>query len=377
VQFRQATYRAAARAEYWLGRVDEIAERMPRRRNLVRAAQLREASAVFDDGGVFVAFPEIVAMDLLDISVEPAVDPRISRLCQVHDDAVERVVRGEPIGHVLLGRSARILADLEVDDLGHDILERIPWRPGLAWLGGPRPEDAFVLCAPHGPELRAVVAELLTWLEADSDLPVVVRQALAHYQFAVTGPVAHGEHLASLLIVLGFIQAGALRDEILAPALWFSPQNEQYRRQFRQVLDTGDFDAWVTFFAGGIIEICKSQIELVHMLEEIRDKQLNTFTRSDGLARLVNALSGSPVFSTELAAKLSGVSLRQAHAIVQRLDKAGVVRKWDRNRQIRRRGQQVIREVPEVVKAIGMFDHLPYRRDKSVLDPPQSDPAPQ
>jgi hypothetical protein len=378
VEFKRATYQAAAGAEHWLGRLDEVADRMPLRRNLVRATQLREASAALDDSGVFRAFSEIVAMDLPDIMITPTVDPLALRLCRADDDAVERVLQGELAGQVLLGRTARILAGLAADS-GDDILELIPWREGPAWLGGPRPEDAFMLCAPHGPELRAVVAELLTWMEADNDLPLVVRQALAHYQFAVASPVAHSGHLSGLLVVLGFIQAGALRDQIMAPSLWFSPQNERYRRVFRTVADTGDFDAWVTFFAEGVVELCRSQIELVHLLEDIRDKQLNSFSRNDGLARLVNALSGSPVFNIALAATLSGVSVRQVHTIIKRLEEADIVRKWDRNRQNRKRGQQAVREVPEVVRAIGMLDHLPFRRDRTVFGPAgptQSDPPP-
>jgi len=382
VELKRETYQAAARAEYWLGRLDEAAERMPARRTLVRASQLREASAALDDSSVFLALPEIVAMDLPgDVSAD-AVDPRVLRLCRADDDAVARVAGGEPIGEVLLGRTARLLAGLgtDVNDVEGDVLEVIPWRQEPAWLGGTRPEDAFLLCTRHGPELRAVAAEMLTWLDADTDLPSVAWLGLAHYQFVVTSPVGHSGHLASLLVALGFIQAGELQDQILAPSQWFTPQNEQYRRMVRAVVDTGDFDAWIGYFADGIVELCRSQIELIGELELIRDQQLDAFNRRDGLARLVNALSGNPVFNIELAVRLSGVSLRQVHAIVKRLDEEGIVRKWTRNRQPRKKGQHVIREVPAVVKAIGMYDHIPLRRDRTVFGPAgpvHHDPTPE
>jgi hypothetical protein len=66
--------------------------------------------------------------------------------------------------------------------------------------------------------------------------------------------------------------------------------------------------------------------------------------------------------------KLSGLSVRQVHTLVKRLEQEQLVRKMDRNRLTRKKNQQVVREVPDVVRAIGMFDHLPFRRDRNVFD---------
>ncbi|MGB3442662.1 MAG: Fic/DOC family N-terminal domain-containing protein [Actinophytocola sp.] len=371
IRLERRTYRAAAEAQHALGRLDEAAARLPNRHALVRVTQLREAGASLDLDDLFVALPEIMAMDLPDADLETGIDPRVLRLRRADDDAADQVRHGAHLGTTLLSRTARFLANvplLESDD-DADLIDEIPWRTGPAWLGGPREQDAFLLSTPSGPELHAGVAECVTWLDADSDLPLVVQLSLGHYQLAVLQPVAHTGHLSRLLIPLGCIRGGALRDQTLAPSLWFSRANEEYRRQIRAVVDRGDFDSWVTFCAEGIRELCESQIELVYRLEEIRDEQLNTLNqRNDGLARLVDALIGNPVFNTELAVKLSGLSVRQVHTLVKRLEQAHLVRKLDRNRLTRKKNQQVVREVPDVVTAIGMFDRLPYRRDRTVFD---------
>ncbi|HEX6354726.1 Fic family protein [Actinophytocola sp.] len=371
VKLKHRTFQAASDAQEELGRLDEAAARLPNRDVLVRVTQLREASASLDLAGLFFSLSEIMAMDLPDADVETRVDPGVLRLRRADEDAVERILAGEPIGRTLLGRTARILADLPVlepdDDAG--LMNRIPWRAGDGWLGGPGPEDAYLLCVPPGPELRAGIAESVTWLDADSDLPLVARLALAHYQLTVLNPVAHSAHLARLLISLGCIQQKALRNPILAPSMWFSHANEEYRRQIRNVVSHGDFDSWVVFFADGVRELCTSQVELVYMLQDIGDKQLSKLNRrNDGITRLVNSLIGNPVFNIGLAMKLSGLSERHVRTIVTRLEQAKVVRRLDRNRWARKKNQQVVREVPDVVKAIGMFDHLPFRRDKSVFD---------
>lgn len=371
VKLENSTNKAAAHAERALGGLDEAAARLPNRGTLVRVTQLREASSSLDLEGLFFALPEIMAMDLPDVDQEARVDQRVLLLRRADDDAAEEIRRGEGIGRTLLGRTARTLAGVSMRESpgDGDLMEQVPWRTAPAWLGGPRAEDAYLLSTPPGPELRAGVAEFVTWLEADSDLPLVARLALAHYQLTVLQPVLHSEHLARLLIPLGFIREGALRDQSLAPSLWFSRANEDYRRQIRAVVDRGDVDSWVTFFADGVRRLCESQVELVHRLQKIRDEQLSKLNqRNDGLARLVDALIGNPVFNTELAVNLSGLTVRQVHSLVKRLEQAQLVRKLDRTRLVRKKNQQVVREVPDVVKAIGMFDHLPLRKDRNVFD---------
>jgi hypothetical protein len=371
IKLRHRTFQAASDAQEELGRLDEAAARLPNCGVLVRVTQLREASASLDLDGLFFSLSEIMAMDLPDVDIETRVDPGVLRLRRADDDAVEQIRGGASVGHTLLGRTARILADVPVLEPDDDVslMNRIPWRTGGGWLGGPRPEQAYLLSVPPGPDLQAGVAEFVTWLDADCDLPLVARLALAHYQLTVLNPVAHTAHLARLLIPLGCVRRKALRNQILAPSMWFLRAKEEYQRQIRNVVDHGDFDSWVAFFADGVRDLCASQVELVYMLQEIRDKQLSKFNRrNDGIARLVDSLIGNPVFNTELAMKLSGLSERQVRALVARLEQAKVVRRLDKNRWARKKNQQVVREVPDVVKAIGMFEHLPVRRDKSVFD---------
>ena len=366
-----STYQLVADVQGELGWLDEAAARLPDRAALVRVTQLREAGASLDLEGLFVSLVEIMAMDLPDVEIRAAIDPRVLRLRRADDDAVRRITSGASLADVLLGHAARILADVPSHELdeGAELMAHVPWRTGHAWLGGRNPENANLLCVPPEPELRAAVAEYATWLEADTDLPLVVHLALAHLQFVLLSPVAHSDHLGRLMIPLACIRAGILRDQILAPSLCFSHANEEYRQQLRHFADHGDFDAWVVFFANEFRELCKSQIELVYALEGVRDKLLSKLNRlNDGLARLVDSLISSPVFNTDLAIKLSGLGERQVRNLITRLEGAGLVRALDKNRWSRKKNQQVVREVPEVVKAIGMLDHLPFRRDLAALD---------
>jgi Fic family protein len=363
-----STYQVVADVQGELGRLDEAAARLPNRSALVRVTQLREAGASLDLDGLFVSLAEIMAMDLPDVDIRAAIDPRVLRLRRADDDAVSRISGGASFAGTLLGHTAHILAGRPSNE-ADELMAQVPWRTGHAWLGGRNAEDANLLCVPPGPELQAAVAEYTTWLEADTDLPLVVHLALAHLQFVLLSPVAHSDHLGRLMIPLACIRAGILRDQILAPSLCFSHANEEYRQQLRNFADHGDFDAWVVFFANELRELCKSQIELVYALEEIRDTLLSKLNRlNDGLARLVDSLISTPVFNTDLAMKLSGLGERQVRTLIARLEGAGLVRALDKNRWPRKKNQQVVREVPAVVKAIGMLDHLPYRRDRAALD---------
>ncbi|WP_459714471.1 Fic family protein [Actinophytocola sp. KF-1] len=371
LELSMSTYQAVADAQGELGRLDEAAARLPNREALVRVTQLREAGASLDLDGLFVSLAEVMAMDLPHVDIPAAIDPRVLRFRRADDDAVARIAGGASLAGTLLVRTAHMLAggpSRESDERA-ELMARVPWRTGHAWLGGRFAEDANLLCVPPGPEMQAAVAEFATWLEADTDLPLVVHLALAHLQFVLLSPVSYSDHLGRLMIPLACIRANILRDQILAPSLCFSYANEEYRQQLRNFVDRGNFDAWVVFFANELRELCKSQIELVYALEEIRDELLNKLNRrNDGLARLVDSLISTPVFNTELAMKLSGLGERQVRTLIATLERADLVRTLDKNRWPRKKNQQVVREVPAVVKAIGMLDHLPFRRDRTALD---------
>jgi hypothetical protein len=373
INLERGTYAAAGRAHEALGRLDEAAARLPHRDVLVRIARLRDAGVSLERDGHHYSLQEMLAMDLPESNADRRADPRLRRLLTAEEDAVRQVLAGAPLGATLLGRTARILADDRVEESPGDVdlMSRIPWRGDRWWLGGPRAGDAYLQCLPQGPDLQACVAEYVTWLDSESDLSLVVRLALAHYQLVVLSPVQDSAHLACLLIPLGLIQGGVLRDRIFAPSLWFSCANQEYRRQLRNVVDHGDLDSWVRFFADGVRKLCLNRVRLVRKLVTVRDGHFARLDklgrRNDGLARLVEALTGYPVFNTSLATRLSGLKERAVLSHIHKLETAEFVTTWDRRRWPRKREEEAIREVPDVVKAIAMYDDLDFSDDQAVF----------
>jgi len=100
LQLTRATFRASSNAEYWLGRLEQAADRLTNRRTLVRVTQARETSAALNDAQVVLALPEIMATDLPAVTVRNPVDPTVLRFLRADDDAVDHVLRGEHVGHV-------------------------------------------------------------------------------------------------------------------------------------------------------------------------------------------------------------------------------------------------------------------------------------
>ena len=64
-------------------------------------------------------------------------------------------------------------------------------------------DDARLVPAPPGDQLRAGVEQLLDWIESPPDLPTVVHAALAHYQFETLHPYSDGNgRLGRLLVIV-------------------------------------------------------------------------------------------------------------------------------------------------------------------------------
>ena len=88
-----------------------------------------------------------------------------------------------------------------------------------------------------------------------SELPVLVRAALAHVQFETIHPFLDGNgRVGRLLITLLLSHSGILSE----PLLYLSLYLKQHRARYYELLDTvrrdGDFEAWIVFFLEGVRE---------------------------------------------------------------------------------------------------------------------------
>lgn len=205
------------------------------------------------------------------------------------------------------------------------------FRRSQNWIGGQRPGNAAFV--PPPPEhLADAVGALEKWLHDQPErTPPLIKAALSHVQFETIHPFLDGNgRVGRLLVTLILCAEGVLHD----PLLYLSLYLKQHRARYYELLDSvrreGDWEAWLDFFATGVIESASSAVTTVHRLVErakADSERVAGMPRIAGTAlRVFNALRQRPLASSSTLASLSGVSIPSVNSTLAALTDMEIVR---------------------------------------------------
>jgi Fic family protein len=159
---------------------------------------------------------------------------------------------------------------------------------------------------PPGDQLRAGVEALLSWINSPPNLPTVVQAALAHYQFETLHPYSDGNgRLGRLLVIVQLLRGAVIREPLLVVSPWFEQRRAEYQDALLDLSLSGDWDAWIAFFAEGVAaSASQSQLKV---------------------ERFAPDLVGRPYISAPEVAQRYGVSKQGAHNAIRSLAELGIV----------------------------------------------------
>lgn len=141
------------------------------------------------------------------------------------------------------------------------------FRQGQVWVGGAAPALAHFV--PPPPEaLNEVLAALESFLHApSSQMPPLIKAALAHVQFETIHPFSDGNgRLGRLLIALILCHEGVLRQPNLYLSLYFKRHRSGYYDRLNAVRTAGDWEGWLGFFLDGVAETAQQAVDTAQRL---------------------------------------------------------------------------------------------------------------
>ena len=151
------------------------------------------------------------------------------------------------------------------------------FRRSQNWIGGTRPGNAAFV-PPPAEEVLACMSKLEFFLHDQPEpTPVLLKAALAHVQFETIHPFLDGNgRLGRLLITLLLCAQKVLREPMLYLSLYFKTHRQYYYELLDNVRLTGDWEAWLDFFAEAVIVSATQSVEtalhLLDLLNQDRDK---------------------------------------------------------------------------------------------------------
>ena len=327
-----ATWTIAAHTEGALARLDQAAQQIPEPGLLRRAALRREAQSTSALEGTFAPFEDVLEPDVEErefLSVELLeILNYVVAAEEGFNSMPERSLTSGLIGH-LQGILVRGTRD-EHSDSGKVRDRQVVVGPRDA----PIVEARFVP-PPPGQPLNASFEHWVDWVREPSvNLPPVVRAAMAHYQFETLHPYSDGNgRIGRLLIGLQLMREGLLREPILVVSPWFEARRREYQDGLLTLSQTGDWDAWIQFFATGVCASADGFRERIDQLLGWRDMALSKVREAgiSGVAeRLAAEVIGTPVLTARTVRRNHDVSHQGAMNALRRLAELDLVHETER-----------------------------------------------
>lgn len=227
-------------------------------------------------------------------------------------------------------------------------------RNSPVWIGGATLDDA-VFVPPPPDEMNRALTDLEKFLY-ETNLPLLVQLAVAHYQFEVIHPFLDGNgRIGRLMISLMLV----LRDALPQPLLYLSAYFEQHRAEYYDHLlitsQKGDLMPWIAFFLRGVRRQARDSeertVRLVELQHQLRNELLDE-ARPNSVIRLAEQLFAAPLVTAPRVESMIGVTRPTAQAAIDALVERGDLR------EVTGRARRRIYEAPAIFEAVYGSVHI-------------------
>ena len=205
------------------------------------------------------------------------------------------------------------------------------FRHSQNWVGGTRPGNAAFVPPPPGPVVECMGALEGFLHDKPVSTPALLKAALAHVQFETIHPFLDGNgRVGRLLITLLLCHQKVLRAPMLYLSLYFKTHRRYYYEMLNNVRETGDWEAWLDFFADAVTAAALQGVDTIQQILAIsnadRDR-IEALGRAAVSARQVHrAMLEHPIATPGLLVRKTGISPATVNKCLAHLERLGIVR---------------------------------------------------
>ncbi|MCA9500459.1 MAG: Fic family protein [Nitrospira sp.] len=204
------------------------------------------------------------------------------------------------------------------------------FRRSQNWIGGTRPGNAIFVPPPPEKVLACMGTLELFLHDKPEPTPVLLKAALAHVQFETIHPFLDGNgRLGRLLITLLLCEQKMLREPMLYLSLYFKTHRQQYYELLNQVRMTGNWEAWLEFFAEAVTVTATQAVETAQQLLTVSNQDrdnISSLGRATASALQIHrALMEHPIATSNWLVEKTGITPATVNKALAHLQKLGVV----------------------------------------------------
>ena len=205
------------------------------------------------------------------------------------------------------------------------------FRRSQNWIGGTRPGNAAFV-PPPAEDVPDCMSKLEFFLHDQPEpTPVLLKAALAHVQFETIHPFLDGNgRLGRLLITLLLCDKNVLKMPMLYLSLYFKTHRQFYYELLNGVRMTGDWEAWLDFFADAVIVTATQAVETAQQILDLsnRDRdQINGLGRAAASTLKVHrVLMEQPIATSGSLVEKTGMTPATVNKALGHLEQLGIVK---------------------------------------------------
>ena len=300
-----------------LARLDGAARLVPNPALLRRPTLRREAQSTSALEGTYAPFADVLAADRDDAENLTAEIREVLNF----ESTAELAFSWPEDRRLTVGMLGELQATL-VHGTAGELSDAGGLRDRIVVIGARgRPlRDARFVPPPPGDQLRAGVEALLDWVFAPPELPTVVQAAMTHYQFETLHPFSDGNgRIGRLLVIVQLLRGAVIREPLLVVSPWFEARRERYQDALLALSRSGDWDAWIDFFAEGVAAAAaesRAKVEKLVALQNTLRARVQHAKKRGAAERLAADLVGGPYVTVSTVARMYGLSFQGAKKIV-------------------------------------------------------------
>jgi Fic family protein len=322
IELRPSTIGLLADAEAALGRLAGVGSLLPNPHLLSRPYILREAVSSTRIEGTRASMADVFELEAgggrPDADLEEVlgyVDALAWGLEQTDLPLSTRLMR-EMHGRLMAGARGR---------------DRMPGelRTSQNWIGAPGSTIDTARFVPPPPEaVPELLADWESFAHEDGEMPLLVRNALLHYQLETIHPFLDGNgRIGRLLIVFLLVMRERLPAPLLDISSYFEHHRDAYYSALRNVSEKGDAAGWIETFLHAVQVQASEAVSRARRLVELRERYRQRAARlsSHNAIALVDLVCESPILTPRLVTERLDVTRPTAGSLLRRLEAEGLL----------------------------------------------------
>ncbi len=340
-----STVRLLGEADGALGRLAGVGRLLPNPDLLIRPYLLREALSSTRIEGTQASMAEVFEADAAGEVPNADVEEVVNYVTAMRW-GLERLDELPLSTRLVCEMHRRLMAGVRGRELAPGEL-----RTSQNWIGPPGSTIETAQFVPPPPEeLPALLADWERFAHEDTELPLLVQDALLHSQFETVHPFLDGNgRLGRLLLVFFLIARGRLTVPLLYLSAYLERRRQDYYDALQAIRETGDPSLWIDLFLTAVETQADDAVQRAQRIIALRERYLQVAATmgTPNALTLVDLICENPVVTTKSIEESLDVSRPTALRLLRRMEEQRVLTEGDTGARKQRR--YVAREMMDAV----------------------------